>query len=89
LTGPYEVEISRTAEKQLRKLPRDDQERVARKMLLLANDPFPQGTRRLTGYDDVYRVRVGQYRILYSVSRRRLVIVILKVGHRKDVYRRG
>lgn len=84
----YEVEVSRTAEKQLRKLARDDQERVVGKILLLAEDPFPPGTRKLTGYDDVYRVRVGRYRILYSVSRHRLVIVILKIGHRKDAYRR-
>ena len=84
----YEVEVSRTAEKQLRKLARDDQERVVRRMLLLAEDPFPAGTRKLTGYDDVYRVRVGRYRIIYSVSRQRLVIVILKIGHRKDAYRR-
>ena len=87
--GHHEVEVSRTAEKQLRKLPRDVQERVVRRMLLLAEDPFPQGARKLTGYDDVYRVRVGRYRILYSVSRRRMVIIILKVGQRKDVYRRG
>ncbi len=87
--GRYEVDVSRTAEKQLRKLPRDDQERVVRRILLLAEDPFPQGARRLTGYDDVYRVRVGRYRILYSVARRQLVIIILKVGHRKDPYRRG
>ena len=87
--GHHEVEVSRTAEKQLRKLPRDVQERVVRRMLLLAEDPFPQGAKKLTGYDDVYRVRVGRYRILYSVSRRRMVIIILKVGQRKDVYRRG
>ncbi len=87
--GHHEVEVSRTAEKQLRKLPRDVQERVVRRMLLLAEDPFPQGARKLTGYDDVYRVRVGRYRILYSVSPRRMVIIILKVGQRKDVYRRG
>ncbi len=87
--GHHEVEISRTAEKQLRKLPRDVQERIVRRMLLLAEDPFPQGAKKLTGYDDVYRVRVGRYRILYSVSRRRLVIIILKVGQRKDIYRRG
>lgn len=85
----YDVEVSRTAEKQLRKLPRDDQERVVRRMLLLAEDPIPRGARKLTGYDDVYRVRVGRYRILYSVARRRLVIFILKVGHRKDACRRG
>lgn len=87
--GHHEVEVSRTAERQLRRLPRADQERVVRRMLLLAEDPFPQGVRKLTGYDDVYRIRVGRYRILYSVSRRRLVIIILKVGQRKDVYRRG
>ncbi len=87
--GHHEVEISRTAEKRLRKLPRDVQERIVRRMLLLAEDPFPQGAKKLTGYDDVYRVRVGRYRILYSVSRRRLVIIILKVGQRKDIYRRG
>ena len=83
----YEIEISRTAEKQLRRLPRDDQERVARAMLALADDPFPRGARKLSGYDDVFRVRAGRYRILYSVSGDVLIIVVLKVGHRRDIYR--
>ena len=83
----YEIEISRTAEKQLRRLPRDDQERVASAMLALADNPFPRGARKLSGYDDVFRVRAGRYRILYSVSGHALIIVVLKVGHRRDVYR--
>ena len=83
----YEIEISRTAEKQLRRLPRDDQERVARAMLALADDPFPRGARKLAGYDDVFRVRAGRYRILYSVSEHALVIVVLKGGRRRDDYR--
>ena len=83
----YEVEISRSAEKQLRSLPRADQVRVARKMLALADDPFPRGVRKLSGYDDVFRVRSGRYRILYSVSERTLVVAVLKVGHRGDAYR--
>ena len=83
----YESEISRTAEKQLRRLPRDDQERVARAMLALADDPFPRGARKLSGYDDVFRVRTGRYRILYSVSELALIVVVLKVGHRRDIYR--
>ena len=85
----YEIEVSRTAEKQLRKLPRSDQERVIRKMLALADHPFPPGARKLTGYEDVYRVRVGRYRVLYSVSGRSLVIIILKIGHRRDIYRKS
>lgn len=82
----YEIEVSRTAEKQLRKLPHADRMRVARVMLALANDPYPKGARKLSGYDDVFRVRAGRYRILYSVSAAALVIVVLKVGHRRDVY---
>ena len=83
----YSVEISRTAEKQLRKLPRDDKLRVAKALVALGTDPYPQGCRKLMGYDDAFRIRVGVYRIIYSVSGRKLVVIILKIGHRKDVYR--
>jgi len=83
----YKVEISRTAEKQLRRLPQDDRRRVARAMVALGSDPHPAGSRRLTGYDDVFRIRVGRYRIIYSVEGRRLIVIILKLGHRKDIYR--
>ncbi|MDE2721708.1 type II toxin-antitoxin system RelE/ParE family toxin [Candidatus Palauibacter polyketidifaciens] len=83
----YEIEISRTAEKQLRKLPRADRERVAHRMSSLALDPYPRGTRKLAGYDDVFRLRVGRWRILYSVGTQTLIIIILKIGHRGDIYR--
>jgi mRNA interferase RelE/StbE len=83
----YEIEISRSAEKQLRRLPRREQGRIVQAILPLANDPLPRGARKLSGYDDVFRIRVGHYRILYSVSSRKLVIIILKIGHRRDVYR--
>ncbi|MCE2425150.1 MAG: type II toxin-antitoxin system RelE/ParE family toxin [Pseudomonadales bacterium] len=82
----YDIQISRTAERQLSKLPRNDQERIARTILTLTIDPYPRGARKLSGYDDVYRVRVGSYRVLYSVSTTTLIVIVLKVGHRKDVY---
>ena len=83
----YNLEISRSAEKQLASLPVDAQRRLARAMMALADEPHPSGSRKLNGYDDVFRVRVGVYRVIYSVSDRLLVIIILKIGHRKDVYR--
>jgi mRNA interferase RelE/StbE len=83
----YEIEITATAEKQLRRLTRSDQERVAKAMIALADDPWPRGVRKLTGWEDVYRIRVGRFRILYSVVRKRLVILILKIGHRREAYR--
>lgn len=83
----YRVEVSATAERQLRKLSRVDQVRLIQAMQALAADPRPPGCRKLTGYDDVFRIRVGRYRILYSIEDRRLTIIVLKVGDRKEVYR--
>jgi len=83
----YKIEFSRSAEKQLKKLPRGDQQRIVEAVLALADETVPRGARKLAGYDDVFRIRVGRYRILYSVSSGTLVIIVLKIGHRQDVYR--
>ena len=83
----YSIEVSATAEKQLRGLQPDDQIRVLRAIRALAGDPRPRGCRKLAGYDDLYRVRAGRYRIIYSIDDAVLRVVVLKLGHRKDVYR--
>ena len=83
----FEIEITRTAEKQLQGLPQKDQERLATAMLALANDPRPRGCRKLSGYDDTFRIRVGNYRVIYSVTDTRLIVLILKIGHRREIYR--
>jgi len=73
----YEIEITRTAEKQLKRLPPDSQQRVVAAILPLSGDPFPRGFRKLSGYDDVFRIRIGTYRVLYSVSEKKLIIIVL------------
>jgi mRNA interferase RelE/StbE len=83
----YRVEVSATAERQIGSLPRAEQIRILRAIRALADDPMPPGRRKLSGYDDVWRIRVGAYRVLYSIDGNRLVVLVLKVGHRKDVYR--
>lgn len=83
----FKIEVSATAEKQLRKIPRPDQIRVVGVVLKLAENPRPRGCRKLAGYEDVYRIRVGTYRVIYSVERLQVIIVVLKIGHRKDIYR--
>lgn len=85
--APRRLEISRTAEKQLRELPAPAQRRIVKAVLALPHDLHPHGARKLSGYDDVFRIRVGVYRVIYSVADEVLVIIILKIGHRKDVYR--
>jgi mRNA interferase RelE/StbE len=83
----FRIEVSATAEKQIRKLRREDQLRVLRAIQPLATEPTPPGSRKIRGYDDVYRIRVGNYRVLYHVAGRRLLIIILKIGHRREIYR--
>ena len=68
----YEVEISRTAEKQLKNFPRKIQERIVEAIRPLAVDPRPRGSRKLSGYHDVFRIRIGSYRLLYSISNRKI-----------------
>ena len=83
----YRIEVSATAERQIRKLSRADQLRVVRAIRALSTSPYPPGCRKLSGHDDVFRVRIGRYRVLYSIEHRRLIIIILKVADRKDIYR--
>ena len=83
----YEIEISSTAEKQLRRLDRPTQIRLLKAITQLSGDPHPRGVRKLKGHTDVFRLRVGSYRVLYSVGERRLVVIVLKIGHRRKIYR--
>jgi len=82
----YSVIITASAEKQLARLPKTDKIRVARAIAGLAVAPRPGGCRKLKGLGDVYRIRVRMYRVIYSIEDRRVLVVVLKVGHRKDVY---
>jgi mRNA interferase RelE/StbE len=68
-------------------LPRREQQRVRAAIDLLADDPRPPNCRKLTGEDDASRVRVGDDRIVYEVLDDRLVIHVVTIGHRRDVYR--
>ena len=82
----YSVVVARRAVKAIARLPRKEQLRVRAAIDLLSENPRPPGCVALSGEDSTYRVRVGDYRILYEVIDRRLVIQVVRVGHRRDVY---
>jgi len=83
----YRVEVARQAIQAIAKLPRKEQLRIRAAVDLLADDQRPPGCVALVGEDSVYRVRVGDYRILYEVIDARLVIQVVRVGHQREVYR--
>jgi mRNA interferase RelE/StbE len=88
-TGPrYRVEFTNPALEQLRDLPREEQERMVPRINALADDPRPRGVEKLQGEDDLYRIRVGSYRIIYTIVDDRLIVLVLRIGHRRDVYRK-
>ncbi len=83
----YQIEITKTAEKQLKSLPLEYKIKITKTIKLLALEPRPYGCKKLTGYENSYRIRVGNYRIIYDIKSKVLTILILKIGYRKDVYR--
>jgi len=83
----YKVEFSKPAEKQLQDIHGPDLKKIAKKIDKLATDPFMDGSEKLKGSEDLFRIRQGDYRIIYSVFEKKLIILILKIGHRREVYR--
>lgn len=83
----YSLYIQPSAQKTLSRLDRDIRHRVGSRIDSLARDPRPPGTEKLSGADDLYRVRVGEYRVIYQIRDKELIVLVVRVGHRKDVYR--
>ena len=84
----YRVEFLTTATEELAAVPKPEQRRIAAKIDALRDNPRPPGVKKLTGGDKLYRLGVGSYRVIYSVDGKKLVVLVIRVGHRKDVYRR-
>ena len=76
-----------STKKDLRKLPPQEIARILAEVELLAAEPFPYGNEKLTGSEHTYRIRIGDYRVVYEVLAQSKKVVIQRVRHRKDVYR--
>jgi mRNA interferase RelE/StbE len=85
MMAKYKIEIKKSAVKEISKLPQKELIKILSEIKLLANNPRPFGAIKLSG-DDKFRLRVGNYRILYQIFDEKLIVIIVKVGHRKDVY---
>lgn len=82
----YKVYFRESVEKDFRTIPKKDVEKILHRIESLAVEPRPSGCEKLTGQER-YRLRQGQYRIVYSVQDKEFTVWIVKIGHRKDVYR--
>ena len=82
----YRLFIKPSAGKEIEALPKQERRRIVAKISSLSRDPKPPGCEKLSGQDR-YRLRQGNYRILYEIQDLDLIVVVVKVGHRRDVYR--
>jgi len=82
----YRLEFTPVAQKTLVTLPPHDRTRIDKQLLSLQENPRPLGSKKLAG-KNLYRIRVGNYRVIYRIQDDVLVILVVKIGHRKDIYR--
>lgn len=82
----YRVRIAASAEREMNKLPAVIHTRISRRILLLEGDPRPRGVKKLSNREE-YRLRVGDYRALYTIDDEMGIVTVFAVGHRREVYR--
>lgn len=82
----YRIEITKSAGKELEKIPKSDRERIIDRIRGLGADPRPIGSKKLSG-DEKYRIRQGDYRVLYRIFEEIITVTVVKIGHRREVYR--
>lgn len=83
----FQLSYKKSVDKDLRKLPPEVRKQIVKKIQLLVTDTYPSGSVKLRGSNDLHRVRHSNYRIIYQVKDNKLIVLIIKIGHRKEVYR--
>jgi len=86
VTDSYDLVVKKSAERELRALPKQDLRRVTERLQGLSRNPRPPGCEKLSGHDQ-YRIRQGDYRIVYAIDDAAHVVTLVKIGHRREVYR--
>lgn len=85
--GSYRVELTRSAEKDLRRIDNSHVATIYLGLESLSDDPRPQGVKKLSGAARTYRIRIGDYRVVYEIEDDVLLVLVIRVAHRRDIYR--
>lgn len=84
----YRVEFTTAAARQVKKLPRPTRDRILDAIEDLGEDPRPHGVKKLSGEQTAWRIRIGEYRVIYDIFDAELVVTVVRAGHRREVYER-
>jgi mRNA interferase RelE/StbE len=83
----YKIIWKKSAVKELKSIPKKNISQILSEVEILENNPYPHGVKKISGSDHTYRIRIGDYRVIYSILNKILTIEIIRVGHRKEVYK--
>ncbi|MDO9118097.1 MAG: type II toxin-antitoxin system RelE/ParE family toxin [Nitrospira sp.] len=83
----YSILLAPPAERQLKALAEPVQKRIVKRLKSLRENPRPHGIKKLAGEEDLYRIREGDYRIIYTIQDKQLIVLVVKIGDRKAIYR--
>jgi len=81
------VEFTSSAQREYLRLPKADRQRIGQRIEMLAENPHPVGAVKLAGAKNLWRIRCGDYRVIYAIEAAAMVVAVVKVGHRREVYR--
>jgi mRNA interferase RelE/StbE len=87
MANVYKIVFRKSAEKQLLKLPKPVGLKIIELIKSLPENPIPVSAQKMSGFDNIYRIRSGVYRVVYSIDKEVLVIEIIKIGHRQNIYK--
>ncbi|MFU8797481.1 MAG: type II toxin-antitoxin system RelE family toxin [Gammaproteobacteria bacterium] len=87
MTSMYHIDLSPAAQRQLKKLLSSVRHAIIKQLDSLKSTPRPDGVKKLAGIDKLYRLRIGDYRVVYTINDKQRVILVVKIGDRKEVYR--
>ena len=82
----YNITFKRSTVKELKKIPQNEQIKILKAINSLSENPHPNGHKKLIGGDIAFRIRIGNYRVIYNVYENELVIEVIRIGHRKNIY---
>lgn len=83
----FRLEYKNSVKKELRTLAKTDRVAIIHKIELLKQEPHPEGSAKLKGSRDLYRIRYGDYRVIYQIQKSVLIIIIIRIGHRREIYK--
>lgn len=88
MTKEYQVELTSAVQRQIKKIPTEIKKLIIKQLEKLQRIPHPNGVKKLVGMDNLYRIKIKDYRVIYTINNQKLLILVIKIADRKEIYKK-